>query len=415
MAGCYHRATVDRKPDLKLQRRREDQSWILDYVIANTGVAHNFEYEGRHFPASVKRFDMIPKTVAKQAMRQEALAHTAEEAGHRETAALLYFKAAMGYRQAQHMVRVHGDPRKAHLYGKLAQCYDKVVELSAAPIERIEAPWEGKSISGLLHLLPDRRKAPLVIFLPGMDMTKESFPDPLTNPYRERGMHVLSIDGPGVGASNMRGVHVTHDNFERAVSAVIEYAVIRPEVEAERIAICGVSMGSFWAARSAAYDDRIVAAAVSQSCLGGKKEIFETGPPDFKQQFMYMAGIQDEETFDREVAEHLTALGFGGRINCPMLIVAGEFDPIGPLQEAQQFFQELAGPKELWVLEDEFHFRTNDRLRGFAGTEFMPFVADWLRDALHGKYGANHDRTVFISQGSSSGPYTGPSSPDWYA
>ncbi len=72
---------MNRKPELKLKRRRENQTWILDYVIANTGVAHNFEYEGRHFPASVKRFGMIPKTVAKQAMRQEALAGAAQAAG----------------------------------------------------------------------------------------------------------------------------------------------------------------------------------------------------------------------------------------------------------------------------------------------------------------------------------------------
>jgi dipeptidyl aminopeptidase/acylaminoacyl peptidase len=174
-------------------------------------------------------------------------------------------------------------------------------------------------------------------------------------------------------------------------------------------------MGSFWGARSAAHDNRIAAAAVSQSCLGGKKDIFETGPPDFKQQFMYMAGMDDEARFDREVAEKLTALGHGHKITHPFLIVAGEFDPIGPLDEAQQFFDEITAPKELWVLEDEFHFRTNDKLRGFAGTEFMPFVADWLLDAMNGKYPAGHNRTLYISQGSSSGPYAGPDKADWWS
>ncbi len=399
-------------PPLKPKRQRENQNWILDYVVANTGVTHNFEYEGRLFPATVKRYSMIPKVMAKQAMRQEALARAAAAAGHRETAALLYFKAAQGYRSAQHAIK-KTDQRKIFLHRKLDQCYDGLIEHSPYPIERVEIPWEGKSISGLLHVLPDRRQAPLVIFLPGMDMTKESTPDPASNPFRERGMHLLAIDGPGVGSANLRGMHVTHDNFERAFSAAVDYAISRPEVDATRIAACGVSMGSFWGARSAAHEHRLAACAVSQSCLGGKKEIFETGVPDFKETFMYMAGLEDEDEFDR-LAERLTAFGYGPQIRCPLLIVAGEFDPIGPLEEARQFYDEVTAPKELWVLEDEFHYRTNDRLRGFAGTEFMPFVADWLRDAMSGAYGPDHDRVIYISPSSSSGPYNGPSKPDWY-
>src|SRR5581483_2982596 len=315
-------------PPLKPKRQRENQNWILDYVVANTGVTHNFEYEGRLFPATVKRYSMIPKVMAKQAMRQEALARAAAAAGHRETAALLYFKAAQGYRSAQHAIK-KTDQRKIFLHRKLDQCYDGLIEHSPYPIERVEIPWEGKSISGLLHVLPDRRQAPLVIFLPGMDMTKESTPDPASNPFRERGMHLLAIDGPGVGSANLRGMHVTHDNFERAFSAAVDYAISRPEVDATRIAACGVSMGSFWGARSAAHEHRLAACAVSQSCLGGKKEIFETGVPDFKETFMYMAGLEDEDEFDR-LAERLTAFGYGPQIRCPLLIVAGEFDPIGP-------------------------------------------------------------------------------------
>ena len=47
--------------------------------------------------------------------------------------------------------------------------------------------------------MPDEPKAPLVIFIPGCDMTKEIYPDPRIMQAHYRGMHMLVIDGPGQG------------------------------------------------------------------------------------------------------------------------------------------------------------------------------------------------------------------------
>ena len=57
-------------------------------------------------------------------------------------------------------------------------------------------------------------------------------------------MNLMVMDGPGQGISNLRKIRVTPDNYERAGSAVIDYLLTRPEVDPERFAIAGVSMGS---------------------------------------------------------------------------------------------------------------------------------------------------------------------------
>ena len=101
------------------------------------------------------------------------------------------------------------------------------------PIERVEVPFDdGKTISCLLHLLPDRRKAPVVIYVPGMDQTKEVFPKAHHNIGIARGFHVLAMDGPGQGNSNMQKIRAVGDNYERAGAAVIGYLAKRPEVDA---------------------------------------------------------------------------------------------------------------------------------------------------------------------------------------
>ena len=121
--------------------------------------------------------------------------------------------------------------------------------------------------------------APTVIEVPGMDQTKETFPRPTRNPFVQRGMNVLAMDGPGQGTSNMRKIRVTDDNYERAGSAVIDWLVEQPEVDAGRIGISGISMGSFWGMRIAAHDGRVAAVATASACFSAKRAIFEEDSP----------------------------------------------------------------------------------------------------------------------------------------
>ena len=91
---------------------------------------------------------------------------------------------------------------------------------------------DGKTISCLLHLLPDRRKAPVVIYVPGMDQTKEVFPKAAHNIALARGFHVLAMDGPGQGNSNMQKIRSVKDNYERAGRSGDQLSAKRPEVDA---------------------------------------------------------------------------------------------------------------------------------------------------------------------------------------
>ena len=43
---------------------------------------------------------------------------------------------------------------------------------------------------------------------------------------------------------------------------------------------------------------------------------------------------------------------------------------------------------ELWVVENDYHIPRNRP--NFGGMDFFPFLIDWLKDALDGKYPDNH-------------------------
>ncbi len=352
----------------KSVRRRDGQQWILDYMAKTAGMVQNFEDDKFELPGGVKNYKMISKLKGEEAAHKEAVARAAEEADFPESALEVYVKAAEAYRHAQHAIFEDDHPQKLKLHAGLIRCYDRIMALADYPVERIEVPFEGGEIQILLHLLPDRRKAPCVLYIPGMDQTKEFYPYVLQNDMLRRGMHACAMDGPGQGMSNIRKIRVTADNYERAASAVIDHLANRPEIDAEKIGVFGISMGSYWAPRTAAYDSRVAACAAGSANFADKNFIFDIASPRFKQIFMYMAGMSDEEAFDA-MAMKMTLRGYEDRIKCPVLMAAGEFDPLTPVEDAFAFYEGLACPKEFWVLENEFHRVWGMKGLGGAGPE----------------------------------------------
>ena len=389
------------RPKLK----RDDQQWVLDWIVKTSGRVQNLANDERDLPPEVKSYRMIPRILYKEASHIEGIAKAAEAAGHTDTARQLYRRAQAVYHEAQHSIFEDDNTEKIFLHGKHMECADKVAQYADYPVEKVEIPWEGAQIQGRWHLLRDRRRAPAILFLPGMDMTKEAIPNPLANPFARRGFHVLSIDGPGQGISNLRKIRVTADNYERAASAAIDWLAARPEVDPGNIVIVGISFGCHWGVRVAAVDKRVRALATTYAVVGPKKAIFGEASPRFKQMFMYMAGQTDEADFDAMV-EKMDTAGFAERISCPTLLTMGEYDPLCHLEAAEDFFRELKCPKELWVLENEFH-RISLR-QGIGGIEIFPCIADWLRDELDGKHTKTLDKTILVKQKSGLGPYEAP-------
>jgi len=393
-----------RNDDLSMHtdRQRDNQQWMLDWMIKTTGREQNFQYDDRRFPPQAKTYRMIPRVMFKEGAHKERLARAADERGYAETASELYYEAIEEYRHGQHVIFEDDNPEKIFLHERMSACYDRIIALSEGRIERVEIDWEGQQLSGILHLAPGDEPRPLVVFCPGMDMTKEAQPHPTNNVFARRGLHVLSIDGPGQGVSNLRKIRVTADNYERAGSAFIDAMIQRPDVDEDRIAISGFSMGSHWGSRIAALDPRVKAIATAAATYGSKRPLFQLASPRFKQMFMYMAGITDEAAFD-ELAEQLGLVNEAELITCPSLQVIGEYDPLCYLEDAYEVYQRIRGPKEFWVIENDFHIPVN--VRNLGGLDVYPFLADWLRDALDGRFQEGHAREILIKESSGVGPY----------
>jgi dipeptidyl aminopeptidase/acylaminoacyl peptidase len=254
----------------------------------------------------------------------------------------------------------------------------------------VEIPFEGKSFPGVLTLTPERKKAPTILVVPGMDLHKENVINQQNNPYVSRGMNTLSIDGPGQGESLLRKIWVDEENYGRAGKAAIDYLVKRPEVDAEKIGIHGTSMGSYWGPLISIHDPRVKAVSTQASCQYNKDHIFNETSPNFRMRFMWMAGNMDDAEFDRMAAK-MTLEGREGQIKCAIMIFHGEFDHLTDTEEVYQYFDRLASEvKELRIYENQYHGA------GRFSDEIASMSADWLRDRLSGAPPKQKRRIVLV-------------------
>jgi dienelactone hydrolase len=353
--------------------------WDNPEEALGAGVVRGSNYFDLKDTASrIKCLDEFPKENIRTAGRLEKLGDREENGGHAETACDYYFRACHFYVMAAWGIFDSENEELIWLTDKIKGTFDKVIQYSRYPMERVEIPFEGAFIPGILTLTPAKKKAPTIVLVPGMDLHKENVTNHLNNVYVARGMNTLAIDGPGQGESLVRKIWVDEDNYGRAGKAAIDFLVKRSEVDAEKIGLHGTSMGTYWGPLIAIRDPRVRALSTYASCQYDKDHIFNETSPNFRLRFMWMAGNLGDDAFDRMAAK-MTLKGRESQIKCPHIIFHGEFDHLTDTEEVYKYFNQLGSEiKELRIYENEYH--AVSRFVDEVGT----MSADFLRDRLNG-------------------------------
>ncbi|MEK9677853.1 MAG: alpha/beta hydrolase [Rhodospirillaceae bacterium] len=392
---------------MRRQAPRASQNWIFDNFIQltdNEDILHP-GIMGIRLERGFKFGDMerifrnvtgrraFPRAWAAGAARQEEMAEEALAAGHRVTAAQHFHRAAIYYGRAQHLIPVDGNAKKMSYHASVVENYDRLIELLDGEVSRHVVPFEdGKNIYCLFHKAPGDGPKPTVLYQPGMDAIKEDFPNPYNNEFTRRGMNICVMDGPGQGECNINQVWQVVGNYARAGSAVLDMLVERDDVDADKIAVFGTSMGSRYSVEIAAADPRVKAAVGQMANVGPTDVIFNQAQPNFKRIYMYMTNIYDEDTFDK-YADEMDANFFasGEKLECPYLLVAGEMDELTPPEDVHAWLDRLNCPRELWMYQDVFH------PMGEVAGDIYPGIADWISDVLEKGLPDGHDKRLEIS------------------
>jgi len=145
---------------------------------------------------------------------------------------------------------------KKAAYDKALAAYGQYAERLPQKLEIIRIPFEGSEIIGYFRKPEGAGPFPLMVQCGGLDYWKEQVADEALA-YTPHGICVFGVDMPGTGQAPIKG----DVGSERMFSAIFDWAGTRPDIDATRMFMRGVSWGGHWATRVAILEkDRLLGA-----------------------------------------------------------------------------------------------------------------------------------------------------------
>jgi len=261
-------------------------------------------------------------------------------------------------------------PGKQKSYAKALEAFLAHTRFLDPPLQVVRIPFEGKEIIGYLRLPKEAKgPVPLVIAVNGLDSRKEDLSESFAGilPF---GIGFLAVDGPGTGQAPIK----VSEHAERMLSAVIDYAQSRPEIDKARLAIHGVSWGAYWATKMAIVERARLRGTSAQSppvdaffqkdflmnsLLGNREYLFDQVPA-------LMSILEGAKTIDdmTKIFPKLSLVkqGLLGQPMATMLIIGGVLDTQVPISDLFLLLSKGDVPKTAWINPQGGHLGRQVRL-----------------------------------------------------
>ena len=321
----------------------------------------------------------------------EKRAKEASSKGRSVTASRYFLRACMYYQMGERF-RQPKDRRALDAFRRGVDCFKEGARYLDFPsLEHVEVPYEGgKSLPAVFVKPSADSKGPLptVIFFDGLDVTKEicyfmgGVPDLV-----KRGIACLLVDGPGNGESiRFREMYLRYDQDVPAKAAV-DYLETRKDVDPKRIGVMALSLGGYYAPRSAAFEKRL------QACVAWgaqwdyhavwKRRVemaYKTALSVPPHHIMWVLNANSIEDALKRL-EKFKLAGVVDRITCPFLLVHGGDDAQIPLDDAKACFNAVGSKDKtlkIFTTEEGGSQHCNIDYLGLA----LPYIHDWLAEKL---------------------------------
>jgi pimeloyl-ACP methyl ester carboxylesterase len=311
--------------------------------------------------------------------------------GHRRSGAAYLLRAANYYHVGERFLQPKTRESDA-AYARGVRCFRDASAQSIHPrIEPVEIPYEGTTLPGLfVHAEGGLTPTPAMIFLDGLDVTKEIQFFKGVPELAARGIACLIVDGPGNGeAIRFRNLRLHHET-ERYASAAFDFVAARPEIDERRIGIMALSLGGYYAPRAAAFEPRFACCVA----WGAQWDYHAIWKRRFEQMarsatlslsvpwrhILWVLGADSQEDALRRL-EPFRLDGVVQRIRCPFLLLHGAGDEQIPMEQARACFEAVGAQQKTFRIftreEGGYHHCQIDNLSVGIGAMW-----DWVEEVL---------------------------------
>jgi dienelactone hydrolase/predicted transcriptional regulator len=274
-------------------------------------------------------------------------------------------------------LRLGDGPKAKPAYREVRTLFDKGIALAgpALPFERVAVPYGRTTLKGIFVPAPGARGArrPVVYRTGGTDSVKEgSYMSMAWTPFHDRDVSCFLMDAPGQGEALNEQQLTFPPDFEKVITAAVDYLVTRPDVDRERIGVYGVSTGGYFAQRGAAFEKRPAAVALQGVCYDMLADCYEYCP-SFRPHLRYMIGASTDAEARVRLRDY-TSQGLGPKITQPISIAHGKNDEAVRFSGAERFFAEVASKDKHFAAASAGH-NLDQSIRD---------LVDWLVATLNG-------------------------------
>jgi len=309
--------------------------------------------------------------------RLASLAEASRVAGHAVSAREAFLRASIYYGIANRPLFGRPvDGRLVDAFARQRAAFEHAVGLLERPGEPFAFALDGSTVPGWFFRCSDGA-APLLVLTNGYDAGMPELFLSATAALR-RGYHVAVFDGPGQGRLLVeQGVPLRAD-WEAVVTPVLDALLERPEVDADRVALMGWSLGGHLALRAASAEHRLAACVADPGLYGIREGMmarlelldvpervranFPDIPDDvlapmqqfadssrllhwfLEQRGFWAHGVDSIGEYMRAIND-FTLAGRLGDVHCSTLVTAAEGDPLS--SSASRVIEEVAGHGEL--------------------------------------------------------------------
>jgi 2,6-dihydroxypseudooxynicotine hydrolase len=299
----------------------------------------------------------------------EQWARDALALGHHPQASRHFLAASAAYNFAQYVIFLDID-RKRALHEACVRAYQQAAPLFDPPAHPFEVSFRRQHMRGYLRLPSGVRPAPVAVLFNGTNAVKEEM-HWWGQSLLERGVAVITFDGPGLGTTWHRMSMVAEP---RPVGvAILNQIEATPELDPEAVAFFGMSLGGYLAIRMATHDTRVRAVAAVSPPFSADV-YWNVTLSSLRRELAALYDL-DEREMGASV-DRITLAGVLPRLRCPLMVAGGGHDLITPGTEAWRIFEDAVCPRELVYYPKGAHDCFN------VLTDLRPRMATWITRQL---------------------------------